>query len=186
MSTDQPSNIRMSNFFSASPRWLIAAIAVIAHLLVSGLALAQDGVDSSQSPVGVWQLIELTNWNSAGEMSQPYGSSPSGTFIYTPDGHLSIQIMRTPHHPPLTERPDESTLASLARGYIAYFGTYEVDTERRMLLHQPAGSLNPNYINTTRPRPYLITGDELEIDIVSEEGARFYRRLKKIESLDNN
>ena len=47
---------------------------------------------NDQSPVGVWELVELTNWTADGAESQPYGSAPSGLFIYTEDGHLSIQI----------------------------------------------------------------------------------------------
>ena len=162
-----------------------AAPFILAVLFVSQTrAQERIGYVESQSPVGVWQLVELKNWTSDGQMSQPYGENPSGMFVYTEQGHLSIQIMRTPAHPRLTQRPDAETLAGLARGYIAYYGTYEVDAENGMLLHKPVGSLNPNYIDTTRPRPYRITGDELTIDIVSEAGARFFRRLKRVESLD--
>ncbi|SNS86832.1 Lipocalin-like domain-containing protein [Ekhidna lutea] len=129
---------------------------------------------------GVWKLVELSNYDEEGKVSQPYGNPPLGYFIYTPGGHMSIQIMKNPPHPRLTERPSDSIVAQIARGSITYFGTYSVDKERSVVIHEVEGALNPNYVNTDRERQYSISGDSLIINIESE-GSRYKRVLLKVE-----
>lgn len=140
-------------------------------------------VDSSQSPVGVWRLVELTNYEND-EPSHPFGEEPSGTFIYTPKGHLSIQIMRTPAAAPFESRPSDEALGGVARAYIAYYGGYTVDCERGIISHEFEGSLNPNYVGTFQERPYEIDGDVLTIDSGDLGGRRFVRQLVRVEGLE--
>ncbi|MDX1685176.1 MAG: lipocalin-like domain-containing protein [Saprospiraceae bacterium] len=136
------------------------------------------------SIVGVWQLVELTNWSADGERSQPYGDPPDGKFIYTPDGHMSIHIMRRPAVPKFTERPDDTEIAEFARAYLGYYGTYSVDYEKGIVTHEVSGALNPNYVDTDREREFSISNDTLTIDIRPDNGARYLRRLVRVESFE--
>lgn len=133
------------------------------------------------SIVGVWQLDELTNYNADGSFFQPFGTSPSGTFIYTPDGNLSIQIMKTPPPDKYEGRPNDTQRLQAARGYLAYFGTYEFDSTAMAVTHNVKGAINPNYVDTSRERDVSINGATLEIEINFPDGRRAYRRLTRTE-----
>ena len=166
----------MKNVYLSSLLTLI----VVSVLLVTDVR-AQHSEDSI---VGVWRLVELTNWSSDGVQTQPFGAEPLGTFSYTPAGNLSIHIMRTPPIPKYSERPDNDAIADFARAYLAYFGTYSVDDAAGVVTHEVQGALYPNYVATDRPRPFSISADTLTLDFQSDSGARYLRRLVRIESFD--
>jgi len=71
--------------------------------------------------------------------------------------------------PPLTPFPEansdegkpptpEHALAAY-NAYVAYFGTYTVDTEKHVVTHPAEGSLSPDYTDTDQPRPFKLEGD---------------------------
>jgi hypothetical protein len=47
--------------------------------------------------------------------------------------------------------------------YVAYFGTYTVDPEKRVVTHHVEGSLAPDFTHTDQPRPFKLEGDRMEI-----------------------
>ena len=147
-------------------------------------ASAQSESAAPSSIVGVWRLDELTNYDADGTPARPFGDPPAGTFIYTPDGRLSIQIMKTPPPEKYDGRSSEAQRAEAARGYLAYFGTYDIDYEAMTVIHKVEGALNPNYVDTERARAIKLTGDMLEIEIEAPDGRRAYRRLTRIERFD--
>ena len=63
-------------------------------------------------------------------------------------------------------------------GYVAYFGTYDVDESRGEVIHHVEGSLMPSYTDTEQPRPIKVDGDELVIEPTTSEG-HFYRHLRR-------
>jgi hypothetical protein len=129
---------------------------------------------------GVWKLVELSNYDEKGNLSQPFGDPPAGYFIYTPEGYMSVQIMRTPPMPRLTGRPNDSIRAAMAKGSLTYFGTYSVDEVNGIVTHEVEGALNPNYVDTNRDRAYRISGDSLIIAIEQDQ-RRFRRVLLRVE-----
>ena len=64
-------------------------------------------------------------------------------------------------------------------GYVAYFGTYDVDESRGEVIHHVEGSLMPSYTDTEQPRPIKVDGDELVIETTTSEG-HFYRHLRRV------
>lgn len=140
--------------------------------------------EEGSSIVGVWRLDELTNYEADGTPVRPLGDPPAGTFIYTPGGHLSIQIMKTPPPDPYEGRQTDAKCLEAARGYLAYFGTYEIDYDSMTVTHKVEGALNPNYVHSNRERAISLNGDTLEIDISAPDGRRTYRRLTRIERFD--
>ena len=157
--------------------------------LLCGLAaaLAAGGPASlvGQEPdlVGVWDIVELVNWSADGERSEPFGKDPNGFFVYTPEGRLMLHILPNPlpssQPPPITL--DE--LAARARSSIAYFGRYSVDYDRGILVHEVQGALSPNRAGGAYERSFQLKGDELVLDFTGEDGRRFLRRLRRVESL---
>ena len=90
--------------------------------------------------------------------------------------------MRAPATPPFAAGDAHGThqeVRAAYDGYIAYFGTYEVDEAQSTVIHRVQGSLMPSYTGTDQPRPIKIVADELVIEANTPEG-RFYRRLRRV------
>ena len=114
--------------------------------------------------VGTWRLISAEDRSSASDPWIPYtfGNPPSGYFIYDATGHASIQIMTTP--PQKIATPDSPTPAealAIFNGYIAYYGTYTVDSEN--ITVQVEGAWDPSQVGSSQARPYELNGDTLII-----------------------
>ena len=47
--------------------------------------------------------------------------------------------------------------------YVGYFGTYQIDIERRIVIHRVEGGTLLSYIGTDQERPFRIEGNKLTI-----------------------
>jgi len=91
-----------------------------------------------------------------------FGNPPSGYFIYDDTGHASVQIMTTP--PQKIAKPDTPTppeALAIFNAYIAYYGTYKVDSTN-ITVHVE-GAWDPSQVGTDQVRPYELSGDTLII-----------------------
>ncbi len=97
-------------------------------------------------------------------MNYPWGRDLVGQFIITANGHMSAQLMRR-DRPTFASgdaakgTPEEYERAF--RGYITFFGTYDVDEEKHIMTSHPEGSLFPNLIGVDQVRFYEINGDRV-------------------------
>lgn len=157
----------------------------ILYVFVAGLAFGGPATLTAQEPsiVGVWEIVELTDWDAEGKQSEPFGSDPNGYFVYTPQGRLILHILPNPLPSPETPPITVEELAARARSSIAYYGTYSVDYDRGVLVHEVAGALSPNRAGGAYERPFELDGDELVLDFGRGDGRRFLRRLRRVESL---
>jgi hypothetical protein len=128
-------------------------------------------VDADSRPlrehlVGSWRLVSYEVRDEAGGfVGHPLGDDARGYLVYTADGFMSTQVMRL-HRPwyrsggfgdgTVTES------AEAARGYVAYAGTYHVDGDS-VVVHEPAVSLFPNWVDTTVARKALLVEPRLEL-----------------------
>src|SRR5688500_14731140 len=79
-------------------RTCVVSVAIASLLCPSGLAAQLPARPSDrQTLTGVWELVSLQDHQPNGEVLDWMGKKPSGTLIYSPDGHMSVQIMRDPH-----------------------------------------------------------------------------------------
>lgn len=117
----------------------------------------------SAALVGTWRIVKYCDRDSTGVMVEPLGPNPTGLFVYTPTGQLSIQAMRTPPSGPLVGEPVRlSSLGELRPYYFGYFGTYSILSDSTVVHHVLGGTF-PEYIGTDQPRRYNIRGDTLSI-----------------------
>jgi hypothetical protein len=126
--------------------------------------------------------VELADTDASGRATYPYGKQPRGYIVYDTTGHVHIQVMRMPATPRYAAGDDHGTdkeVRNAYEGYVAYFGTYDVDESRSQVIHHVQGSLMPSYTDTDQPRPIKVDGDELVIEGTTDEG-RFYRRLRRV------
>jgi hypothetical protein len=132
-------------------------------LPASCFAITASGEDrNAHSLVGTWHLVRYIDTADGGQPIQAYGKNPIGLFIFTPDGHVSISIMRNP--PDInaaTEDPDPD--ACVPNWYCAYFGTYTVSYARGTWVTHVLGGNIPAYLGTDQTRTFKLDGNTLTV-----------------------
>ena len=120
----------------------------------------------SSQLVGVWSLLSYTEEKTGCEDTQPFGPTPVGFLIYTPDGFVSAQLMK-PGRSAFQSRDwhqgtPEEYLES-GSGYIAYCGRYAVDQANQTVTHIPSVALLPNLIDGRQVRAIELNGKRLTL-----------------------
>ena len=114
--------------------------------------------------IGVWKLIKYEMRLADGISIHPFGEGVRGILIYEPDGHMALQIMEA-DRPRFTSNdwhrgtPDEVQTAF--QGSMAYWGTFEVDTMRPLVIHHVEGCTYPNWVGVDREHFYEFASDRL-------------------------
>lgn len=115
--------------------------------------------------VGTWALV-ATEWRRAdGRHGNPFGAGAVGILTYDAAGNMSAQVMRADRiaMPPDRASGLESAIAEAFAGYIAYFGTYEIDPAAAVVRHQVIGSTFPAWVGGALNRRFSIDGDRLTL-----------------------
>lgn len=125
-----------------------------------------DAEGTSARLVGAWRLVSYEARQDDGTVDHPMGRDVAGLLVYTPDGHVSMQVMR-PGRPRFASgdigggSPRE--LEAAASGYFAYAGTFEVDEAEGTVTHRVELSLVPNWVGAEQKRFVRMRDDELEL-----------------------
>jgi hypothetical protein len=152
--------------------WVVSV--TLASMLCPSWVTAQQPARLSdrQTLMGVWELVSLQDHRPNGEVLDWMGKKPSGTLIYSPDGHMSVQIMRDPHPVgaasmwssdgrELQPSASASEIRDAYSGYYAYFGTWDIDERARTVTHHIRGSLRAGEVGADYVRPYEFSGEHL-------------------------
>ena len=125
--------------------------------------------------VGTWRLLECYGKWSDGRISYPYGDKPEGQLIYDGHGNFSGQIAGSGR--PAFETgnllkgtPEE--IKTAFEGYIAYYGTYEVDESKDQVTHHVQSALFPNWIGDIQTRNFEFEGKKLRLNTQPIKGSR--------------
>jgi hypothetical protein len=116
--------------------------------------------------IGTWSLVFAEYRYADDEVKAIYGADPAGMLMYDAAGRVSIQIMRRdrPHfakNDRLGGTPAETKTAF--EGYLAYFGTYTIDEEKRTVTHHLEGALLPNWVGSNQTRFFELAGNRLTL-----------------------
>jgi hypothetical protein len=126
----------------------------IALFLVLGILTASRTVQpQNQNPLlGAWHLLWLEQPGPGGTLQRP---SCTGQFLFTPDGHFSVQVM-------YSAASESAAPENYARaGYEATFGRYAIDSGSHNLSLHVEGSLVPALVGKDLPRTYEISGNQM-------------------------
>ena len=116
--------------------------------------------------VGIWRLVVSQFTPADGAIIYPYGKDALGMLIYDRDRHMSVQIMRPDRSAFVSGDLREGTpeeIKAAFDGYVAYFGTYEVNEEESTVTHSIKGSLFPNWIGLNQKRFFEFSGNCLTL-----------------------
>ena len=114
--------------------------------------------------VGTWALESWEVVDATGAVDYPFGRTPIGYIMYSPEGYMAVAFMPSGRMPfaaadILGGTPEEKSAA--IGTYISYCGRYEVVGDR--VRHHIELSLFPNWTGVTQERIVSLNGDTLRI-----------------------
>jgi len=119
--------------------------------------------------VGTWTLVSIT-LEKAGKKTDFYGPNPHGQATWEANGRVSEIVIRSDlpkfeFNNRQAGTPEENK--AVVHGSIAFFGTYSVsEADKTIGTHVESSSL-PNWDGTKRKYSFNVSGDELNITVIS-------------------
>jgi hypothetical protein len=109
---------------------------------------------------GTWKML---SWKTedlmTGQTTDALGAKPEGYITYTPDGRVTVLVLRSDREGPAALVPTNEEKIALYDSMFAYAGTYTVDHEK--VVHHIDMSWNHSWTGTSQIRFYTIRDDEL-------------------------
>jgi hypothetical protein len=145
-----------------------AFLGIALCLALPGVALAQQKPVREQI-VGAWNLVSVTSEMDDGKKGEPFGPSPKGVIIFSSDGHFSLFQSRA-EIPKIAANDRAKATAeeaqSIVASSIAYYGTYAIDENAKVMVVNLAASTYANVaaIPNQKRTIALLTADELKFD----------------------
>ena len=120
--------------------------------------------------IGSWRLVSYETTDAAGRTARPYGDAV-GRISYDAHGNMAGQVMRPDRaHVESGDAQAQEALRAY-RGYIAYFGTYEVAADGASVVHHVQGALNPAWVGGDQIRGLRFDGERLILSAEIRKGA---------------
>jgi hypothetical protein len=131
--------------------------------------------DLRQALIGTWRVIGF-QVDVDGTVVKPLGDNPRGYLVYTPDGHVLVQIATRaqriwPPTPDLPKLPLPKRLAE--QGFFIYCGTFEVRDSQ--VIHHTEFGVNPSLDGAVQPRSVVLDSDRLILRSPGNEQAEWQR-----------
>lgn len=146
---------------------------LIAVLAISTPVLAEP---RKQSPlIGCWQLQSCVRTLRDGQTQYHFGRNPVGRIEYDKAGRMFALLMRPGRRssvPPGMEldKAPEDELRNAVTGFVAYFGTFDIDEATHSVIHHVQASLFPSWVGTNLKRNYHFEGGSLVLTRLSPDG----------------
>jgi hypothetical protein len=129
---------------------------------LAATAAAQAAPAARDRFFGVWKLISYESKSANGDVRQVYGPKPVGRITYDKAGRMSAALMRPDRKAPANPRSATvEELREIQSGFVAYFGTFDVDEATHTVFHHVQAALNPAWPGTDLKRGYEFSGDKL-------------------------
>ena len=165
----------------------IIAAALLALALSAGATAAQPATSLKDQIVGSWNFVVAEVTAPDGKKSFPFGETPKGIIVFTPDGHftqihVASDVPKIASNNRLTGTPEE--YAEIMRRSLSVFGTYTVDEANRTVTYNIVSASFPNWEGEAQTRTIdKLTSDEFVNTNRGLAGGRgsasnFYRRVK--------
>jgi hypothetical protein len=165
---------------------VLAAVTLVAAVLVTGQANAQSK-SLREMIVGTWIFGVAEVVAPDGKKSFPFGETPKGMLIFTPDGyfsqvHVASDVPKIASNNRLTGTPEE--YAAIMRRSISVFGSYTVNEDKKTVTFNIVSASFPNWEGEAQERSIdKLTADEFVNTNPNVAGGRgkasnYYKRAK--------
>jgi YD repeat-containing protein len=134
-------------------------------LELSAALHAGDAMPARQRFVGVWNLVSFRD-ETAELPAYPYTEQAIGRLTYDQAGRMSAQMMR-PGRISRVKALDQIAEAGLddlrgvADGFVAYFGTFDLDEAAGTVIHHVEAGTLPAWVGQDLVRTYEFSGNLL-------------------------
>jgi hypothetical protein len=133
----------------------IIAAALLALALSAGAAAAQPARSLRDQIVGSWNFVVAEVTASDGKKSFPFGETPKGILIFTPDGrfaqiHVAGDVPKIASNNRMTGTPEE--YAGIMRRSLSVFGSYTVDEDKKTITYNIVSGSFPNWEGEAQTR----------------------------------
>ena len=135
------------------PRTIAATMLALA--LSAGAAAAQSANSLRDQIVGTWNFVVAEVTAPDGKKSFPFGETPKGILIFTPDGrfaqiHVAGDVPKIASNNRMTGTPEE--YADIMRRSLSVFGTYTVDEAKKTVTYNIVSASFPNWQGEAQTR----------------------------------
>lgn len=114
--------------------------------------------------IGTWRYESGRFTGEDGSSTDPYGDGATGLVVYDAAGHMTVQLMRG-DRPRLGDddvhRVDPTRVVASFAGLTTYFGTYRVDPDAALVVHEVEAASHPDWVGRFLSRRYEFEGDRL-------------------------
>ncbi len=163
----------------------------IIQIALAALTLALTTTAAAQNLqnqlIGTWDFVVAQVKAPDGKISFPFGESPKGILIFSPDGrfaqiHVASDLPKIASNNRLTGTPEE--YADIMRRSISVFGTYTIDEAKKTVTYHIVSASFPNWQGEAQTRTIdRLTADEFVNTNPNVAGGRgsasnFYKRAK--------
>jgi hypothetical protein len=163
----------------------------VTQFVLAGLSLALTTVAVAQNLqnqlIGTWDFVVAQVKAPDGKISFPFGETPKGILIFTPDGrfsqiHVASDVPKFASNNRMTGTPEE--YATIMRRSLSLFGTYTVDDSKKTVTFHIVSGTYPNNAGESQTRTIdRLTADEFVNTNPNVAGGRgsasnFYMRAK--------
>ena len=137
--------------------------------------------DTLGALLGSWRLESwVISYSDGRPEHHPFGESPEGSLLYTPQGRMLASIARGDRQSlsvAVPQRADVAEKAAAFDSFFSYGGRFHIDGDS--VVHQVDIALNPNFVGTEQRRKMHFEGDRLtlsaEEDLGRGRGTRTHR-----------
>ena len=114
--------------------------------------------------IGVWKLRSCLRTFKDGTVVHPFGERPVGRISYDRAGRVSALLMRPGRRSTLApgtelDEASEDEVREAVTGFVAYFGTYEIDEAAQTVIHHVEAALSPNWVGGELRRRFRLEGN---------------------------
>ncbi len=117
--------------------------------------------------IGMWKLTSFETQDEDGTLTYPMGRDVGGLLMIDARGYFSVHVMdmKRPSFKipdPRGGKPEEVKTAF--ENYIGYYGTFDLDETKGVIIFHVKGAWLPNWIGTDQIRYCTLNGKRLTIN----------------------
>ena len=121
-------------------------------------------MDVANQFIGTWNLIKWTAKQADGEVFYPFGEDAVGQIWYDAKGQVMVEIMKKERKLFASDSFMQGTVDEIVdayNGFVAYCGTYDIDTMAKQVIHHIKICSFPNWVGQDQVRYYDFENDLL-------------------------
>ncbi len=119
--------------------------------------------------IGTWLLVSFELQVEVGDPIYPIGTSPIGIATIDKKGYVSVQLSSSDRKSFSSDPPGSGEIQAAFTSYIAYFGKYTIDEDKKTFSTKIMGGTNPGWISEDQLRYFEISENRMVLKTSSQK-----------------